>query len=278
MAKKLYLFLLLIICSCAGIDQILAPANEPQDPDKPNISLEDDEVPEEADTIPDAELNIKRNVFYGEKTKKAFTSFRNRDTEDYRLFHVLKEPVQVDNYVRDIFYHDTENNVIARTQGKGQTLERVLHGPYERLVNDITVEKGNFYYGMKHETWLYQRMDSTLYEKEHYNKGWLRDAEITYYDEDAKTKIKEVIPYQYGKKEGIYYRFFENGSLAVTGEYFYGYKVGVWTEYFDADGIVIRKREVQYPRQFYDWDFEPYVRREWNRNGQTVYSASRSTQ
>ncbi len=277
MKNYIIVLLLILVSSCGGIDQILAPTEKEIDPSKPDITLED-EKPEISDSIPDADLKVKKNFYYGEYTRKRFTSFRDRNSEDYRLFNVLREPVKVDDYVRDIFYYDTRNDVIARTQGRGQTIEEVLHGPYERIVNDITIEKGNFIFGMKHETWLYQRMDSTLFDKEHYNKGWLRDAVITYYDEDTKTKVKEVIPYQYGKKEGIYYRFFEHGGVAVTGEFFYDYKVGVWTEYHNFPGTVVRKREIQYPSQFYNWDFEPYIRREWNRNSQTVYVSNKRAQ
>lgn len=253
-----------------GIDKILAPSKEDQDPNKPNISLEDDR-PEIADTIPDVDLKVKKNFYYGEKTKKSSTAFNDRNKVEYRLFNILPEPIKVDNYVKEIFYHDPQRNAVVRVEGKGQMLSRVLHGPYERTVNDIVLEKGNFYYGMKHETWLYQRLDSTLYDKEHYIKGWLRDSKITYYDEDSKTKVKEVIPFQYGKKEGYYYRFFESGNVAVFGEYVFDQKVGVWIEYHNIPGVVVQKRQIQYPANFYDWEFEPYIRREWNRNSQTIY-------
>ncbi|MEC7755118.1 MULTISPECIES: hypothetical protein [Roseivirga] len=271
MLKKLLLLgLIAAVSACGGINQVLAPAKEEVDPDKPNITLEDEKSARE-DSIPDAELKVKKNFFFGEKTKKAFTAYRDRNTEDYRLFNVLPEPIQVDRYVQEIFYHNTERDAVTKVQGRGQTLARVLHGPYERLVNDVVVEKGQFIYGMKHGTWLYQRKDSTLYDKEHYVKGWLRDAKITYYDEDTKTKVKEVIPYQYGKKEGFYYLFFESGNIAVKGQYVFDQKVGVWEEFHNIPGVVVQKRQIQYPSNFYDWDFEPYIMREWNRNSQTVY-------
>lgn len=269
--------LLVLLFGCGKVDQIFAPVEKEKDPTKPDLTLED-EKPQEADTIPDAEERVKRNVFYGEKTKKAFTSFTNRDVEDYKLFYVLPEPASATPYVRKVFYHDMKNNAIRSVEGKGQMLERVLHGPYERLVNDVVVEKGEFYYGTKHGTWLYQRRDSTLYEKEHYTKGWLRDSEITYYDEDEKTMMKEVIPIQYGKKEGTYYRFYRSGNIAVTGEYVFDKKVGVWIEYHDVPGAVVQKRWLQYPKQFYDWDFEPYILREWNRNSQTIYTSPKTGQ
>ncbi|MBO6493978.1 MAG: hypothetical protein JJ978_00300 [Roseivirga sp.] len=278
MQKRFLLFgLIVLLTSCGGVDQIFAPVEKEKDPTKPDITLED-EKPQETDTIPDAEERIKRNVFYGEKTKKAHTSIIERNTTDYRLFYVLPEPVAAAPYVRKVFYHDAKNNTIRSAEGKGQVLDRVLHGPYERIVNDVVIEKGDFYYGTKHGTWLYQRMDSTLYEKEHYTKGWFTDSQITYYDEDQKTKMKEVIPFQYGKKEGTYYRFYESGNIAVTGEYVFDKKVGVWIEYHDVPGVVVQKRWLQYPKVFYDWDFEPYIVREWNKNSQTIYNSPKTGQ
>lgn len=267
-----------LLVACSGIQKIIAPDKGlvRDDENKPNISLEDEEA--ENDTIPDAELKVKKNEYYGEKTRKAFTRADSRTTVDYRLFNVLREPYQVDEYVREIFYHDIEREAVVAVQGKGQTLDRVLHGPYQRTIDDVVVAEGMFYYGMKHETWLYQRKDSTLYDKEHYNKGWLRDSEITYYDESAKTKIKEVIPYQFGKKEGYYYRFYPSGNLAVRGLYENDYKVGIWEEFYDLPGLRGIKKEIQYAERFYEWDFEPFVRREWNRNYVEVYTSPRLNQ
>ena len=83
MQKKVLLFgLIIMLTACGGVDQIFAPVEKEVDPSKPDITLED-EKPEENDTIPDAEEKIKRNVFYGEKTKKSFTSRTDRNNEDF---------------------------------------------------------------------------------------------------------------------------------------------------------------------------------------------------
>ncbi len=230
------------------------------------------------DTLPDAELKKKRNFYYGEKTKKTFTTKSSRTAVTYELFNVLREPVKVDNYVRQIYYHDVRKGEIVAVTGRGQTLSRVLHGPYKRTVNDITVEEGMYHYGTKHEIWMYQKTDSTLYDKRHYNKGWFRDSEITYYDEDQKTKVKEVVPYRYGKKEGDYYLFFPSGNIAVRGKYEFDRKVGVWEEFHNLPGVVRIKKEIQYPPQFWQKDFNAYVRKEWNRNATPTYTAPAKNQ
>ncbi len=267
-----------LFVACTGIQKIIAPGKGlvRDDANKPNISLGNEEM--ENDTLPDAKLKVKKNEYFGEKTKKAFSRSDSRTSEDYRTFHVLREPHQVDTYVREIFYHDLERGAVVAVVGKGQTLANLLHGPYERTIDEVVVAKGMFYYGMKHGTWLYQRRDSTLYDKEHYNKGWLRDAEITYFDASTKTKIKEVIPYQYGKKEGNYYRFYPSGNIAVRGLYENDYKVGIWEEFYDLPGLRGIKKEIQYARRFYEWDFEPFIRREWDRNYKEVYTSTKLNQ
>ena len=196
----------------------------------------------------------------------------------FELFSVIKGPVKVDNYVRRIYYHDARRVEVVGVTGRGQTLKRVLHGPYKKTINDIVVEEGMYYYGMKHGIWMYQKTDSTLYEKYHFHKGWLRDSKITYYDEVTKTRIKEVIPYRYGKKEGEYFLFFESGNIAVRGVYQFDRKVGVWEEFHNLPGVVRIKKEVQYPPQFHLKNFIPYVRKEWNRNATPTYISSKISQ
>lgn len=269
-------FSILIICiffvGCGAVNSVLAPAKKKnKDDGTPNLELADDKP--DADTIPDVEPKVKKNVYYGVKTKKGFTRNENRTQVIFELFNYLKEPTRVDNYVRQVYYHDMDRNRVVATVGRGQVMNRVLHGPYKKTINDITVEEGMYFYGTKHETWFYQRTDSTLADKAHFHKGWFRDSEITYYDEVEKKKIKEVIPMRYGKKEGFYYRFFENGNIAVTGRYVFDKKVEVWSEYHNLGEVVRVKKEIQYPGQFYLKDFKPYVRREWDRNAQLIYTA-----
>lgn len=269
--RKPFLLLTMLLCllSLASAQTEKKKTKEKEATDKPDIRFKKVDV----DTMPDADLKKKRNFYYGERTKKGFTRKDGRTSVTFELFNVLREPVKVDNYVRRIYYHDARKGEIVAVTGRGQTLERVLHGPYKRTVDENVVEEGMYHYGAKHETWMYQKTDSTLYDKRHYTKGWFRDSEIIYYDEDQKTKIKEVIPYQYGKKEGEYYLFFPTGNIAVRGNYEFDKKVGVWEEFHNIPGVARIKKEIQYPPQFYLKNFNSYVRKEWNRNATPVYVA-----
>ena len=134
-----------------------------------------------------------------------------------------------------------------------------------------------FYHGTKHETWLYQNRDSSLYDKEHFIKGWYRDSQISYYDDASQTQIKEVIPIRYGKREGNYYFFFPNGKLAVEGQYVFDQKVGIWSEYWNT-GTVTVKRELQFRPEFYLHDYEPYIRREWAESAEQIYRSPKLDQ
>ena len=93
---------------------------------------------------------------------------------------------------------------------------------------------------------------------------------VKFYDPNTRTKIKEIIPVEYGQKEGNYFYFYEDGSLAVTGEYRFNNKVGKWTSYHQkARGR--RKREIQFRRNPDNDKFRPYITKEWNSSGKVIY-------
>lgn len=270
--KRLSLLVLIIMLgACAKLPDFMGVTSPDEvEEDKPDISY-DEEV---TDTLDDVDLKQKKNYYYGERTRKTFTNSRSNT---YELFNVLREPVKVDNYVQEIYYHDQKGGRIVSVVGKGQVLENVLHGPYTKEVNEVIVEKGMFFRGMKHETWMIQNRDSTLADKAHYHMGWFRDSEISYYDEDTKQRIKEVVPVRYGKKEGQYFRFFENGKIAVRGNYTFDQRVGVWEEYHNI-AVTAIKREIQFRPQFYMKEFEPYVRKEWSERASLIYQSPRMGQ
>lgn len=82
--------------------------------------------------------------------------------------------------------------------------------------------------------------------------------------------MKEITPVEYGEKEGFYYRFYENGQMAVSGEYHWDQKVGDWTEYYPGNK---RKKIITYPKRddVFEKDEKPYVKVEWNDKGKEVY-------
>ncbi|GAB5522772.1 MAG: hypothetical protein Roseis2KO_06440 [Roseivirga sp.] len=230
---------------------------------------------EQKDTIPDVELKKKKNHFFGVKTKRAYTVKKISGRTVIEDFYILPEGVEVDPYVLQIFVHDQQREEVKAVRGsKGRLVNRVLHGPYKKLVNDVVVEEGMFFYGTKHQRWVLLDRQNKLLQKEHYHKGWYRDSEITYYDGDAKKRIKSVTPIQYGKKQGMYIQFFPNGQVAMRGRYEFDKKVGVWEEFHQVNRAVI-KREIQYPPDPFQKDFKSFIRKEWDTLTNLIYVSPR---
>jgi antitoxin component YwqK of YwqJK toxin-antitoxin module len=150
----------------------------------------------------------------------------------------------------------------------------LLHGPYSVRRDDVILEEGIFYIGTKHGRWTYKTAKDILRDKEKYYKGWPKESLVSYYDPDTRTKIKEIIPVEFGQEEGLYYYFFDNGSVAVTGEYQYGEKVGKWISFY-KNRRGRRKREIQFRKDPHNDKFRPYITKEWNSAGKIIYDRGR---
>lgn len=216
---------------------------------------------------------VRRNkrYFMGYKVKRGYTRSGSRYRETIETFSYLPEHEEPNQYAPYKYYFDTKKNKLARSGSNVTDTDRykVLHGPYEKTIDGVVVEEGYFYVGTKHLRWEKYRNNEEhiLVDKEHYEKGFLRDAKVTYYG-DTK-KIKEVIPYEYGEVQGTYYRFYENGELQWSGQYQKGRKVGVWINYYDFRNR--RHYEYQYPETAYDAPHEPYLVKEYDRHATLIY-------
>lgn len=226
------------------------------------------EKEEEEDRVEPRKKKRKRNVFYGIKTKKGFTKNGFGDNVVIELFHYLKDYQDPDPYVRNIYWYDFRRKAIRSTRKVNTEYGAILHGPYKKMRGDQILEEGIFYVGTKHGRWTTYNRNNILIDKKKYYKGWPKESLVSYYDQDRE-KLKEIIPIQYGKKEGDYYYFHENGNIAVMGQYQNDVKVGKWTEYYKRRGR--RKKVIQYRNDPYNDNFSPYIWREWNSNGELVY-------
>jgi len=228
------------------------------------IDLEEEEKPDQRKK----KEKRKKNEYYGYKTKKGFTRTGYGDNVTVEIFYFLKEWVEPDPYVPEIYWFDFRRKRIRNTGTIDKKYGRILHGPYKKIKGDQIIEEGIFYVGTKHGRWTKYDNNDILVEKQKYYRGWPKESMVKYYDEDRK-KLKEVIPVIYGEKEGDYYYFHENGEIAVKGQFKYGEKVGKWTEYYDA--LRRAKKQIQYKEDPYDATFIPYVLKEWNRRGELTY-------
>ncbi len=233
------------------------------------INLNEEEE-EEEDTLKIEEKKPKRNVFFDLKTKKGFTKSGYAGQTIIEQFRYLKSYEDPDPYVRDVYWYDTKRKQIRTTHNIDKKKALILHGPYKKITADGEVlEKGMFYKGTKQGRWTKYNKNFILMDKEKYTKGWPRESEVAYYNPDKRDKLKEVIPIEYGEKEGYYFYFHQSGRVAVEGEYQLGKKVGLWTEYYDYDRRP--KKQIKYPDDPFDKKARPYVTKEWSPEGQVVY-------
>ncbi|WP_018476178.1 toxin-antitoxin system YwqK family antitoxin [Pontibacter roseus] len=210
-----------------------------------------------------------KRYFMGSKVAKGFIKSGGKgDRQVLETFTYLVQHEDPNPYAPEKYYYDTKRRKLYRTRGEvDPERHKVLHGPYKKKQGDEVVEEGYFYAGTKHLRWERYNRNGILIGKEHYEKGFLRDAVVTYYG-DTK-KIKEVIPYAYGEVQGMYYRFYENGQLEWSGQYQKGRKVGIWIKHYDFRNR--RHSEYQYPETPYDPPAEPYLVKQYDRHGTLVY-------
>ena len=230
------------------------------------IDLEGDE--DEAERADPKKKKVKKGVYYGLKTKKAFTKVGFGDNTTLELFHYLKVHVDPDPYVQNVYWYDFKRKQIRRTKNINKDYGVILHGPYKKMRGEQVLEEGIYYIGSKHGRWMSYDRNDIVIDKKKYYKGWPKESLVKYYDEE-RTKLKEVVPIEFGKKEGTYYYFFENGDIAVMGNYANDVKVGKWVEYYPVRSR--RKKEIVYPEDPWDKVSKPYILKEWDIQGRVLY-------
>lgn len=256
-----------------------------------SISSVDDAKKFATETLPDLGLKITKGF---KKVKKQLKSlkkeFNGRDYEGikverqilrqgsgsrltYTEFYTLREYKQPNPYSRHLYWFDHKANRIVEGIGRDKAKNDLMHGPYKKYLGDVLIEEGWYYMGTKHGRWETYDKNNNLLNKEYYDKGFARDAEISYYD-DAQQKIKEVIPRNFNKVTGEYMRFNESGTLAEQGFLDDSVKVGQWIEYFPVGNK--RKKEMQYAKDCFDTAFEPFLIREYDEKGKMIFESPKA--
>lgn len=214
----------------------------------------------------------KRNTFYGIKTRKSYTRKGTADRMTIELFYILKKPDKPTAFVRDIYWYDFTRREVRKTATFDPSKGVLLHGPYKKMQQGILIEEGIYYKGAKHGRWMKYDKQNLLDDKEKYYKGWPKESIVTYYDAVERKKVKEMIPVEIDEREGFYYLFHENGTIAVTGEYKWGEKVGDWIENYPNGK---RKKIVAYPKEPFEKEIKPFVRKEWDDKGREIFSSNK---
>jgi hypothetical protein len=266
-------FLTIIVLMFFSVKAAFAQDKEPQQEQDQRFTIDtpatlEFKLDEKEEDESKKKKKVKKRVFYGLKTKKGFTRKGYGSRVTYELFHYLKKPQPPQTFVRDIYWYDFTRKEIRKTTTFDPSKGVLLHGPYEKRQGEVILQKGIFYKGTKHGRWLTYNKDSVLTDKEKYYRGWPRESEVSYYDPHERKKMKEIIPIEFGEREGYYYRFYENGQVAVVGEYHWDKRVGDWTEYYPNTK---RKKILTYSKEPFDEDSKPFVKAEWNDKGKEVY-------
>jgi len=242
------------------------------------LNKEQDKAAKEADK--DAQRKAKKkkkNVFLGEKIKKALTKTgpkgRNQTIE---IFYYLKYPKTLNAYAPAHYYYDAKKHRILKLTAleEGGTAFKILHGPYKKMQNNKVLETGYYALGTKHLRWERFNKNGVLLTKIHYEMGFPRDANVSYYGED-RSLINEVVPYVNGKLEGDYAKFLVNGQPEWRGQFENGRRVGTWTRYY---GFRSRRHyEYQYAESGYDSEVaEPELVREYNRDAKIIFDKEKN--
>ncbi|WP_310396874.1 hypothetical protein [Hymenobacter sp.] len=219
----------------------------------------------------------KKNVFLGEKTKRAFAKTgpkgRNQIIE---VFYFLKYPKTLNAYAPAHYYYDPKKHKILKLAAVEEDAPalKILHGPYKKLQNNKVLETGYYALGTRHLRWERFDKNGVLLTKTHYEMGFPRDANVSYYGED-RSLVNEVVPYVNGRLEGDYAKFGINGQPEWRGQFENGRRVGVWYKYWGFRGR--RRYEYQYAESGYDPEVaEPELVREYNRNATLIYDKEKN--
>jgi antitoxin component YwqK of YwqJK toxin-antitoxin module len=234
--------------------------------DRPYKLLELDEKTDEP--IATQKKKPRKKTYYGIKTKKAFTKKGGKQRPIIELFYVLRKHEPSPQYVKDIYWYDYKRREVRKTDKFDPKKGVLLHGPYKKMQGNVLIEEGIFFKGSKHGRWMRYSREDLLEDKDKYYKGWPKESLVSYYDPE-RTKVKELIPVDHGDREGNYYKFHDNGQLAVNGAYLHDYRVGEWVEFYPNGK---RKKTIKYPEDPFDKRVKAFIAREWNEQGREVYS------
>lgn len=211
---------------------------------------------------------IKKNVFYGIKTKRAYTRNGSGNRVTIELFFVLKKPIDPDKNAQEVYWYDLRTQKISTKplNEKSKPYALILHGPYKRTLNGQILEEGQFYVGTKHGRWETLDKSNTLVDKVKYYKGWPKDSKFDYWDPETKKELKEVIPIVNGFEHGRYLKFYKSGEIEIDGKFVDGVKSGVWTEYYDSKG----QKKIEY--EFHPDSANPEILKKWSSKGKETYN------
>jgi hypothetical protein len=215
---------------------------------------------------------IPKTTFYDIKTRRAFVKRQIGMNTNWEIFYVLKKYQKPDPLIKDIYWLHRKKRIlmVGNLENYDPKVVRILHGPYLKKSGKKILEEGIFYVGTKHGRWVNYDRDFVLIDKKKFYKGYPTAAEMTYYDSEKK-KLKEVIPIQLERKEGVYYLHDPQGNVLRTGLYKDNVKVGIWTDFYPNNK---KKRETLFARDPYT-PSQPQILKEYDPKGKLIFDSKK---
>jgi hypothetical protein len=272
--RKYFLLIFLLICACPAFAQ-----NDSVPPEKDVMKIDSIAgLNKKKKTYIDSlaaknalkKKKVKKKVFYGLKTRKGFTKKGIGKRMEVEMFYTLKKWKDPNPYAKEIYVFDMRKQQVLKLDAidpKKKIDYLLMHGPYKKMHGDKILEEGIFFVGTKHGRWELYDKDFMLMDKTKYYKGWPKESKLSFYD-GAQTKLKEVLPLEFGQRNGDYFIFKENEEVLIQGHYKDDLKAGIWIEYYPD--IKQRKKEIHYPKDPLHDKTKPFVFREWDEKGNLV--------
>jgi antitoxin component YwqK of YwqJK toxin-antitoxin module len=214
---------------------------------------------------------VDKDEYANIKTDRRLGQYGNGNRSTVEEINVVKfvEDESLSAYAQEIWWFDPNQSRIVNSSIKDNKTAQICHGQFRKIVNNVIIEQGFFYMGTKDGRWETFGPENELESKVYYNRGFLAGSSITYHD-DAKKKIKQVIPNFYGKIRGNYLSFYPSGNLKEDGKLDDSVRIGRWREFYEFGTGGRLKKEWRYGKDKFDAS-EPILMVERDAQGKIIY-------
>ena len=214
---------------------------------------------------------VAKDEYVNIKTDRRLGQYGSGNRSTVEEINVVKfvEDESLSTYAQEIWWFDPNQSRIVNSSIKDNKTAQICHGPFKKIVNNVIVEQGFFHMGTKDGRWETFGPENELESKVYYERGFLAGSSITYHD-DAKKKIKQVVPNFYGKTRGNYLSFYPSGNLKEDGKLDDSVRIGRWREYYEFGTGGRLKKEGRYGKDKFDVS-EPILMVERDSQGKIIY-------
>lgn len=214
---------------------------------------------------------VAKDEYVNIKTDRRLGQYGSGNRSTVEEINVVKfvEDESLSTYAQEIWWFDPNQSRIVNSSIKDNKTAQICHGPFKKVVNNVIIEQGFFFMGTKDGRWETFGPENELENKVYYVRGFLAGSNITYHD-DAKKKIKQVVPNFYGKTRGNYLSFYLSGNLKEDGKLDDSVRIGRWREFYEFGTGGRLKKEWRYGKDKFDAS-EPILMVERDSQGKIIY-------